>query len=240
MNPDDRKQEIEHGIRRAVPRDLFIDVMQDFPAAAAQADVAIGQSHTAVQNGVQLSRGRQSKAIGLVRHQLLDEVFEQLLVRHGGEAVRSVKIEASPDEFKAAPLHLTTAQFGSVLVGFASHREVLDVPAKNATRIALCHQNRGLSPDLFHGPEMFSDRKRFVLIMVRRDPALLGKIASMTISILDSRNERFLFQSDIVEFLAGYGAGPVTGYASGKPLPKLRKVAGSFKQGKTETTKEKE
>lgn len=233
MTSDDRKLEIEFGIRRSVPRDLFIDLLQDFPAAAAQADLAIGQSHTAVTNGVQLSRSRQSKAIGLVRYQLLDEVFERLLIRHGGEAVRSVKVETKPDEFKSSPLHLTTAQFGDTFVGFASHRELQDAPIKNATRLALCHQNRGLSPDLFHGPEMFNDRQRFVLIMVRRDPALLGKIASMTISVLDSRNETFLFQSDIAEFLAGYGAAPSVGTASGKQPPKLRPVAGSFKQGRT-------
>lgn len=232
MISDERKLEIEFGIRRSVPRDLFIDLMQDFPAAAAQADLAIGQSHTAVENGIQLSRSRQSKAIGLVRHQLLDEVFERLLIRHGGEAVRSVQVESKPDELNLEPLHLTTAQFGNLFVGFASHRELQDAPVKNATRRALCHQNRGLSPDLFHGLEMFNDRPRFVLIMVRRDAALLGKIASMTISVLDSRIETFLFQSDIGEFLAGYGAASSVSAVSGKLLPKLRPVAGSFKQDK--------
>ena len=229
MVSEERKLEIENGIRRAVPRDLFVDIMQDFPAAAEQADKAIGESHKAVVNGVALSRGRQSKAVGLVRHQLLDEVFERALIKHGGEAVRSVQVETKPDEFEAAALHLTTAQFGNTFVGFASHREFQDAPAKNATRRALCHQNRGLSPDLFHGPEMFRDRQRFVLIMVRRDPALLGKIASMTISVLDSRGENFLFQSDIADFLAGYGAAGTTESASDKPATKLRTIEGSFK-----------
>lgn len=228
MISEDRRLEIENGIRRAVPRDLFVDIMQEFPAAAEQADKAVGESHKAVVDGVTLSRIRQSKAVGLVRHQLLDEVFERALINHGGEAVRSVQVETGPDEFKAAPLHLTTALFGNTLVGFASHREVQEAPVKNATRRALCHQNRGLSPDFFHGPEMFTDRERFVLIMVRRDRALLGKIASMTISILDSRGENFLFQSDIAEFLAGYGAaGEKEG--SAKPATRLRAVKGSFK-----------
>lgn len=230
MISDERKLEIEFGIRRAVPRDLFIDIMQDFPAAAAQADMAIGQSHMAVDNGVQMSRVRQSKAVGLVRHQLLDEVFERLLVRHGGESARSVQVESRSDEIKFAPLHLTTAQFGNLLIGFASHRELQDAPVKNATRRALCYQNRGLTPDLFHGPEMFSDRARFVLIMVRRDPAVLGKIASMTISVLDSRNETFLFQSEIGEFLAGYGADSSVRAVSRKQPPKLKPITGTFKE----------
>jgi len=229
MISEERKLEIENGIRRSVPRDVFIDIMQDFPAAAEQADKAIGDSHKAVANGVALSRARHSRAAGLVRHQLLDEVFERALIKHRGEAVRLVQVETKPDEFKLAPLHLTTALFGNTLVGFASHREVEDAPVKNATRRALCYQNRGLSPDLLHGLEMFTDRKRFVLIMVRRDPALQGRIASMTVSVLDSRGESFISQSDIADFLAGYGALGVVPSATDKAPPKLRPSRGRFK-----------
>lgn len=233
MITDERKFEFEHAIRRAIPRDLFVDVKAQFPLAAEQADAAVRHSHKAVTNGVPLSRVRESKAVGLVRHQLLDEVFEQALLRHGGQAIKSIPVELNPDEVKAAPIHLTTGLFGDTLIGFASHRELEDTPVKNATRRALCHQNRGLAPDLFHGLEMFNDRQRFVLIMVRRDPAILGKIASMTVSIADSRGEVFLYQAGIEDFLAGYGVTSVAA-STGKRPPKLRTVSGTFKKGKTE------
>jgi hypothetical protein len=51
----------------------------------------------------------------------------------------------------------------------------------------------------------------------------------MTISVLDSRGENFLFQSDIADFLAGYGAAGTTESASDKPATKLRTIEGSFK-----------
>ena len=229
MMTDERKFEFEQAIRRAVPREMFIEVKERFPLAAEQADAAVRNSHTAVANGVPLSRGRQSKATGLVRHQLIDQVFEEILYRHGGMTVKSVSVESGPDEIKAAPIHLTTGSFGETLVGFASHRELLDAPSKNATRRALCHQNRGLSADLFHGLEFFSDRQRFVLIMVRRDLTALGKIASITVCIADSRAEVFLYQSDIDDFLAGYGAAPAI---KKKISPKFRDVSGTFKEAR--------
>ncbi|MGR9310706.1 hypothetical protein ACU8MX_14895 [Rhizobium leguminosarum] len=225
MTTDERRFEFEAAIRRDVPRNVFVEVKEQFPLAAEQADVAVRSSHDAVTNGVTLSRPRQSKAIGLVRHQITDEVFEQVLLRNGGEFVKSVPVEFKPDELKDAQVHLTTGLFGHTMVGFASHRELMDAPVKNASRRALCYQNRGLSPDFFHPPEMFSDRKRLVLIMVRRDPAVLGKIASMTVSVLDSKLEAFLYQCDIEDFLAGYGTAPV----SGKAAPVLKAVAGSYK-----------
>lgn len=229
MITDERKFEFEQAIRRAVPRDLFVEVKERFPLAAEQADAAVRNSHTAVVNGVPLSRGRQSKATGLVRHQLIDQVFEEILARHGGLAVKSVPVVTGPDEIKAAPIHLTTGSFGDTMVGFASHRDVLDAPSKNATRKALCHQNRGLSPDLFDNLELFKDRQRFVLIMVQRDPAALGKIASITICIADSRAEVFLYQSNIDDFLAGYGAARAVGK---REMPKFRDVSGTFKEAR--------
>ena len=231
MISDERRFQFENAIRRAIPRDLLLEIKEQFPMAAMQADEAVRQSHKAVTNGVPLSRVRESKAIGLVRHQLLDEIFEQALLRHGGERVKSVPVEVNPDEFKSAPLHLTTGVFGSTLVGFASHRELEETPIKNATRKALCHQNRGLTPDFFHGLEMFNDRQRFVLIMVRRDPALLGKIASITISISDSRGEQFIYQLSIEDFLAGYGETSAATNAGKRPT-RLRPVSGTFKDGK--------
>ncbi|WP_086994822.1 hypothetical protein [Rhizobium sullae] len=230
MITDERRFEFEAAIRRDVPRNVFVEVKEQFPRAAEQADAAVRSSHGSVTNGVTLSRPRQSKAIGLVRHQITDEVFEQVMLRNGGEFIKSVPVEYKPDEVKDAPVHLTTGLFGHTMVGFASHRELEDAPVKNASRRALCYQNRGLSPDFFHPPEMFSDRKRLVLIMVRRDPAILGKIASMTVSVLDSKLETFLYQSDIEDFLAGYGTAPVTG----KAPPVLKSVARSYKASRGE------
>ncbi|KXG84336.1 hypothetical protein [Agrobacterium bohemicum] len=226
MIPDERRLEFEAAIRRDIPRNALVEVKTMFPCAAEQADVAVSTSHTAIVDGVPLSRFRQSRAVGLMRHNIIDEAFEGILARNGAEFVKSVPVEYAPDEIALAPVHLTTGVFGHTMVGFASHRELTDTPVKNATRRALCYQNRGLSADLFHPPEMFSDRKRMAVIMVRRDPNVLGKLASLTLSVLDSRQETFIYQSDIDEFLAGYGVGAVP--VVKRPVM-LKPVKGSFK-----------
>lgn len=231
----ERKFEFEAAIRRDIPRNALVEVKTIFPRAAEQADVAVSTSHTTIVEGVPLSRYRQSRAVGLIRHNIIDEAFERILARNGAEFVKSVPVEYSPDEIALAPVHLTTGIFGNTMVGFASHRELTDTPVKNATRRALCYQNRGLSADLFHQPEMFNDRKRMVLIMVRRDPNVLGKLASLTLSILDSKQETFIYQSDIDEFLAGYGT-------SATPIVKrpvmLKPVRTSFKDNNGDTSRD--
>lgn len=231
MITDERKSEFEQAIRRDIPRELLIEVMEQFPVAARQADAAVRQAHKAVDNGLVLSRVRESKTIGLVRHHLIDQAFEQIVAHHGGREVKSVPVETGPEEVKVSPIHLTTGEFGATLVGFASHREAVDTPIKNATRRALCHQNRGLSSDLFHREEMFRDRQRFVLIMVRRDARLVGKIASITVCVLDSRCETYLYQEDIEEFLSGYGSVK----SSTKIVPRLKSVSKSFKESRGTT-----
>ncbi|KAA3512586.1 hypothetical protein G6L63_11335 [Agrobacterium vitis] len=226
MIPDERKREFEAAIRRDIPRNMLVEVRTLFPRAAEQADVAVSTSHKAVTDGLPLSRYRQSRSVGLMRYNIIDEAFEQILARNGAEFVKSVPVEYTPDEVKLAPVHLTTGVLGHTMVGFASHRELIDTPVKNATRRALCYQNRGLLPDFFHPPEMFSDRQRLVLIMVRRDPNVLGNIASLTLSVLDSKQETFIYQSDIDDFLANYGA---DGAASAKRRVVLKPIKGGFK-----------
>lgn len=228
----ERKIEFETAIRKDVPRNALVEVNTLFPRAAEQADTAVRTSHEAVTDGLSLSRYRQSRSVGLIRYNIMDEAFEQILHRNGAEFVKSVPVEFAPDELALAPIHLTTGVFGQTLLGFASHRELSDVPAKNATRRALCYQNRGLSPDLFHPPELFGDRQRAVIIMVRRDPIKLAKIASLTLSIMDSRQESFIFQADIEDFLAGYGTESAGG---SKREIVFKQVESSFKSAEAET-----
>ncbi|WP_407975850.1 hypothetical protein ACJKIH_11570 [Brucella pseudogrignonensis] len=235
MIPDERIREFESAIRRDLPRNVLVEVKTLFPRAAEQADIAVSTSHKAVTDGLPLSRYRQSRSVGLIRHNIIDEAFEQILTRNGAEFVKSVPVEYTPDEVKLAPVHLTTGVFGHTMVGFASHRELYDTPVKNASRRALCYQNRGLSPDFFHPPEMFSDRQRMVIIMVRRDPTVLGKIASLTLSVVDSKQETFIYQVDIDEFLAGYGA---EGAAPVKRHVVLKPVKGAFKDTNGEASRD--
>ncbi|OHV23708.1 hypothetical protein EOS93_02455 [Rhizobium sp. RMa-01] len=229
MITDERKLEFELAIRKDLPRNVLVEAIEMFPIAAEQADTAVGTSHKSVANGLALSRRRQSRSAGILRHNIIDEAFEQILSRNGAEFVTSVPVEVTPDEIRQSAVYVTTGCFGQTMVGFASHREKEDAPSKNASRRALCSQNRGLSPDFFHPPEMFNDRKRLVLIMVRRDPQVLGKIASMTISLVDSKVESFICQWDINEFLAGYGA--ETAVKTKRPVA-FKKVTKSFKDGK--------
>ncbi|WP_022709249.1 hypothetical protein [Pseudochrobactrum sp. AO18b] len=235
MIPDERKFEFEAAIRRDIPRNLLVEVKTLFPRAAEQADIAVSTSHKAIPDGLPLSRYRQSRSVGLIRHSIIDEAFEQILARNGAEFVKSVPVEYKPDEVKLSPIHLTTGAFSHTMVGFASHKELSDTPVKNATRRALCYQNRGLSPDFFHPPEMFNDRQRMVIIMVRRDPHVLGKIASLTLSVLDSKQEVFIYQADLDEFLAGYGAESTT---SAKRPVRFKPVKGGFKSTNGETSNE--
>lgn len=228
----ERKIEFETAIRRDIPRNALVEVKTLFPRAAEQADIAVRTSHEAVSDGLSLSRHRQSRSVGLIRYNIIDEAFEQILHRNGAEFVKSVPVEFVPDELALAPVHLTTGVFGQTMVGFASHRELSDVPIRNASRRALCYQNRGLSPDFFHPPEMFADRQRMLIIMVRRDPIELGKIASLTLSIMDSKQDSFIYQADIDDFLAGYGS---ENAGDGKRKVVLRPVEGSFKSAGGET-----
>ncbi|UXT57998.1 hypothetical protein FY134_10200 [Agrobacterium fabrum] len=235
MISDERKHEFEAAIRRDIPRNALVEVKTLFPRAAEQADIAVSTSHKAVVDGLPLSRYRQSRSVGLIRHNIIDEAFEQILARNGAEFVKSVPVDYTPDEMALAPVHLTTGVFGHTMVGFASHRELHDTPVKNASRRALCYQNRGLSPDFFHPPEMFSDRQRMVIIMVRRDPNVLGKIASLTLSVVDSKQETFIYQAEIDEFLAGYGA---EGASPVKRPVVLKPVKGGFKDTNGEESRD--
>lgn len=225
MVDDEQQAHILDGIRRDVPRALFVDVQQHFPIAAQQAEVSVSTSKETTTGGVALSRKRQSKAVGLVRHQLLDEMFENAITRNGGEFVSRVPVEFGKDEVRELPVYLTTGRFGGTLVGFASHRDANDAPVKNATRSALCNQNRGLDGDLFRSREKFTDRERFVVIMVQRDPSAIGKLASISVGVANTKVEQFIVLEKIEEFLAGYGASreaPKRGIA-------LRPVTKSFK-----------
>ncbi|MFK0690906.1 hypothetical protein ACFX5Q_22280 [Mesorhizobium sp. IMUNJ 23033] len=225
MVDDEQQAHILDGIRRDVPRALFVDVQQDFPIGARQAEMSVAVSTETTTGGVSLSRKRQSKAAGLVRHQVLDEMFEKAIVRNGGEFVSRVKVEFGADEVRELPVYLTTGRFGGTLVGFASHRLGDDAPVKNATRLALCSGNRGLDGDLFRSRESFTDRERFVVTMVQRDPFAIGKLASISVGVADTKVEQFIVLEKIEEFLAGYGASreaPKRGIA-------LRSVIRSFK-----------
>lgn len=224
MVDDEQQAHILDGIRRDVPRALFVDVQQHFPIAAQQAEASVSTSKEITTGGVALSRKRQSKAVGLVRHQLLDEMFENAIVRNGGEFVSRVPVEFGED-VRELPVYLTTGRFGGTLVGFASHRDANDAPVKNATRSALCNQNRGLDGDLFRSREKFTDRERFVVIMVQRDPSAIEKLASISVGVANTKVDQFIVLEKIEEFLAGYGASreaPKRGVA-------LRSVSKSFK-----------
>jgi len=196
-------------VRKDIRRELLIDVQDWFATATKQADLAISGSHKLVEQGIALGSRRRNQTAGLVRYFITDEAFEQLINRHGGELVPSVKVESKSGP-QDHPLYLTTARFGGTLVGFASHFNTGDLPVKNATRKALCALNQGLIPDLASDPELYVDRERFVLIMVRRDRHDIGKIASITIGMADRQITQFIMEMNINDFLASYDSKPET------------------------------
>ncbi len=210
-------------VRKDIPRELLVDVKAAFETAAVQAKNAILNSHLAIDSGIVLGERRGNRAAGLIRFEVTDEAFEGILTRHGGTFVSQVKV-VRRDEVRESPIYLTTAQFGGTFLGFASHREVLDLPSRNATRRALCEQNAGLGRDLFRSPELYVDRARFVLIMVQRAKFDIGAIASMTVSIIDPMMTHFVMQKDVNEFLASYGSEPAA-----KRDVVLKKDAGRFR-----------
>jgi hypothetical protein len=147
---------------------------------------------------------RSNQSIGLLRFNITDEVFEQLVAKHGGDFVGQVLVDTGRDEGpETRAVYLTTAKFGTTLVGFASHHDLQDLPSRNVSRRALCAQNVGLGPDLFRR-ELYADRDRFVVIMIQRDPYDVGSISSMTVAMSDPKMSQFLMQIDINDFVAGY------------------------------------
>lgn len=211
-------------VRRDLPREFLVDVKLSVEVAARQAKVAIADSHKAVEGGIALGVRRGNRAAGLIRYNVVDEAFEQMAARHGGELVGQVKVEGGVDGPKDSPIYLTTARFGATMVGFASHFQTEDLPIKNASRKALAAQNAGLGGDLFRNPEMYRDRERFVILMVRRDPFDIGAIASISVTLVDPMLTRFLMQVDINEFLASYGVQPraATGVQLRRGVPRFR------------------
>lgn len=197
-------------VRRDVPRAFLIDVQEYFSRAAKQAKLAVTTSHTLIDGGIPLGVRRGNQLSGLIRYGITDEGFEQLVARHAGEPVGQVRVDGI-DGPKNAPVYLTTARFGATLIGFASHHQADDLPVKNASRKALAAQNAGLGTDLFRPKELYVDRERFVLIMVRRDPSDVGKVASITMTMTDPQITQFIMQADLNEFLASYGSVPRTG-----------------------------
>ena len=219
-----RKFEFESALRRDIPRTLLLAIMERFPVAARQALDGIRASYAGPET-IRLDPPSERRAVGMVRHELISQTWKEIFALHGGENVASVPVEIGPDEIKQSPLYLATAGFGGTLVGFASQLHPDDLPAKSATRKALCHQNRGLHPDFFHPPEQFTDRQRAVLILVRRDRTDIGEIASLTLALIDSRYENFIYTWSLEDFIAGYGAtsaGTEEGKATTKPILKPR------------------
>lgn len=194
-------------VQRDVPRALFVDVQALFPLAAAQAKLATTTSHTLLEGGIPLGVRRGNRLSGLIRFGVTDEAFELLVAKHGGDPVNQVQV-SYPDGPKNLPVFLTTARFGQTLVGFASHWEKGDVPTKNASRLALSAQNIGLGADIFRPKELYVDRMRFVVVLVRRDPFDVGKIAGITVAMTDPQMTQLIMQRDINEFLASYGSEP--------------------------------
>jgi hypothetical protein len=193
-------------IRRDLPRDFFVDLQAAFSAAARQAKAVIKDSHKAVEGGIVMGARRGNQSAGIVRFNLTDEAFEQIVARHGGEFIGQVAVKKDADEApELKPVYLTTAKFGSTLVGFASHRDRQDLPSRNMSRRALCAQNVGLGPDLYRERELYSDRDRFVVVMVQRAHQDIGEIASISIAIADPRMAQFVMQVDINDFVASYG-----------------------------------
>lgn len=208
MIPDELRLTYEAAIRADIPRSVLIEVSQSFPLAAEQAHTTVLKSKEIVEGGVALSSSRAKRAVGLLRFQVLDQAFEEIVIRNGGEIINRVPIEHSSSGATEASVYLTTGKFGGTLLGFASHRETSDLPVKNASRRVLCSQNRGLTWDFFRSLERFDERDRFALILARRNTGDISKIDSLTISLIDPQFEDFLFQANLNEFLAAYGEHP--------------------------------
>lgn len=200
----DPRDEYQARLRQDIPRELFLDVQDKFPIASAGAKTAVFGSELA-KPAMALDDRRGNRAAGLVRFQFWDQAFEDIVARHGGELIASIPLDDLKGEPKSQPLYLTTARFGGTLLGFCSHRDVDDLPVSNQTRRALCAFNQGLDLDLF-SKESFGERRRFASILVRRDRFDIGKIASISIGLIDAKVSSYIVKSEINEFVAGYGA----------------------------------
>jgi hypothetical protein len=85
---------------------------------------------------------------------------------------------------------------------------------------------------MFASMETFAQRSRFALILAQRAPDDIGKISSMTITLVDPKLETFLFRKDINEFLAAYGERPqAKGQEKGRRIT-LKPAPARFKGNK--------
>lgn len=184
-------------VQAAVPRGFWVDVMDHFAAAAAGAK-------RAVFDNTSLEVARAHRVAGLMRHAMLSQEFEQLCDTHGGELVHSVRIDDPFYGIEDRRLFLSTYRFGSLLIGFASHRSAEELPSRTQTRQALAMLNASMTPSLFAEPLPFSAEERFLVVMVRRDEHDIGKIAALTVALLDGVQHEFLFQRPIEDMLASY------------------------------------
>jgi hypothetical protein len=227
MTEDEKVDQFVRDTRRQVPREFLVDFLDAAEHAAKTAKQVVWGTVDEPRQGIKLSARRANRATGLVRFQYLDEVFEATALRHGGELVSRIELELGGQE-RTDPVFLTTVRFGSVLVGFASHREQDDLPVANQSRKALARLNTGLSRDLFSiGDEHFTESERFVILMLQRDRYDVGRIARISIAMVSADLQQYLFKEGVTEFLAGYGADVIP-----KPEVRLKKPTAGFREAK--------
>lgn len=207
---DSLLDEHRRAVRADVPRDVLVTFIDRVKHAAAQSKRTVVKEGVPAPDEIRLAPQRANKVAGLIRHEFVDEVFNEIADQYGGERIGSIKV-SSGDKTENKPLFLSTFRFGGTLLGFGSHFQRDDLPRLNKTRRTLCSLNEGLLPDLFRKPQQFKENERFAVLMLQRSSGDIGSFSSMSIGVVDAKGSQFVFQDELSDFLAGYGSSSATG-----------------------------
>ncbi|MBI1360265.1 MAG: hypothetical protein GC155_08275 [Alphaproteobacteria bacterium] len=202
-------------IRKHLPRGFLQGVL----------DVVPGVLRSAAEwaKKTDLTAWRSARAEGFVRFQKLEQTFQEVGDRHGGECLLGHLVPGTDQAF-FQPMQ----RFGVCVVGISSQPEPGELPTKNKTRGAAVSMNLFCTPTLPFGPEFETDPDLYVALLVSRDPTVRGTAKDVEIAVIDATFSRFVFRQSLKDFLASYPddgsiAPPVAAVPPPKgPLVKLK------------------
>lgn len=187
---------IKNAMLEAMPRDLFID-LEDMTASRALAAFEMVRDHAG------LDEKRARELVGQARFRMLEKGFQEVCQLHNGTPLEGGLIPGT--NLRAfQPFMRFQGSSRGIILGLASMRARGELPHKNQSREAGVTLNYYLTPRLDFDGTGPKPGDIFVLFLVARDPARVGKIDEIAIGIVDSEYKSYLLYEPLEDFMAGY------------------------------------
>jgi len=187
------EQQVASKIRKCIPRDFLIDLLDDHDTAFRQASLATAD--------LGLEKRRRIRAAGWTRFELLEQGMSNLCDLYGGFALPDGVLPGT--ELR---LFNDCYVFGDVLLGRASMVEAGSLPKKNLTRSRASTLNR-FRQTTFLEPEASTGAKAptvFVLILSSRDFSDLSKPGEIAVAVIEDGYNQFSMYQRLEDFIASY------------------------------------